>query len=277
MRLGMRDARDRGFLWRISKDGHSSYLYGTVHVAKMEWMFPGPAVTSALRTSNTIALELDVLDPQVQQQLNEAMTAVAEEPLPDALQQRIRLQAQAECLPQQALDSYAPEIQVAALMTLVARRGGLDPAYGIDGVLAGYAHASNKPVVSLETPESQIKALRMTSAAETMEFVQSALVDLESGAASATLTRIAQVWAEVDLDALNGYESWCDCLNTPADRAAMARLLDERNPGLAQGVDALHQSGKRVFAAVGSLHMIGPLGLPALMAQRGYRVERIEH
>jgi hypothetical protein len=95
MRLGMRDARDRGFLWRISKDGHSSYLYGTVHVAKMEWMFPGPAVTSALRTSNTIALELDVLDPQVQQQLNEAMTAVAEEPLPDALQQRIRLQAQA--------------------------------------------------------------------------------------------------------------------------------------------------------------------------------------
>jgi uncharacterized protein YbaP (TraB family) len=166
---------------------------------------------------------------------------------------------------------------VAALMTLVARRGGLDPAYGIDGVLAGYAHASNKPVVSLETPESQIKALRMTSAAETMEFVQSALIDLESGAASATLTRIAQVWAEVDLDALNGYESWCDCLNTPADRAAMARLLDERNPGLAQGVDALHQSGKRVFAAVGSLHMIGPLGLPALMAQRGYRVERIEH
>jgi uncharacterized protein YbaP (TraB family) len=30
-----------------------------------------------------------------------------------------------------------------------------------------------------------------------------------------------------------------------------------------------------VFAAVGSLHMIGPLGLPALMVQRGFRVEAV--
>jgi len=31
-----------------------------------------------------------------------------------------------------------------------------------------------------------------------------------------------------------------------------------------------------VFAAVGSLHMIGPKGLPALLAERGYRIERIK-
>jgi len=31
-----------------------------------------------------------------------------------------------------------------------------------------------------------------------------------------------------------------------------------------------------VFAAVGSLHMIGPKGLPALLRQRGYRVEQGE-
>jgi uncharacterized protein YbaP (TraB family) len=30
-----------------------------------------------------------------------------------------------------------------------------------------------------------------------------------------------------------------------------------------------------VFAAVGALHMTGPLGLPQLMQQRGYTVERI--
>jgi hypothetical protein len=37
---GMRNAHDHGLLWRISKDGHTSYLYGTIHVAKCEWMFP---------------------------------------------------------------------------------------------------------------------------------------------------------------------------------------------------------------------------------------------
>ena len=53
------------------------------------------------------------------------------------------------------------------------------------------------------------------------------------------------------------------------------RLLDARNPGLAERIDALHTSGQRVFAAVGSLHMIGRTGLPALLARRGYTVERI--
>ena len=72
------------------------------------------------------------------------------------------------------------------------------------------------------------------------------------------------------------YESWCDCLKTDADRRAMRRLLDDRNPALAESIDALHGGGKQVFAAVGSLHMIGPKGLPALLAQRGYQVERIE-
>ena len=29
-------ARDRGFLWRLEKDGRSSWLYGTLHLARLE-------------------------------------------------------------------------------------------------------------------------------------------------------------------------------------------------------------------------------------------------
>ena len=54
----------------------------------------------------------------------------------------------------------------------------------------------------------------------------------------------------------------------------MKRLLDDRNPGLAASIDALHAGGKQVFAAVGSLHMIGPNGLPALLRKRGYKIEQ---
>ena len=35
-------------------------------------------------------------------------------------------------------------------------------------------------------------------------------------------------------------------------------------------IDALHREGRRVFAAVGSLHMTGAQALPKLMAARGY-------
>jgi len=272
---GVRDAKDRGFLWRIRKDGRASYLYGTVHVAKLAWIFPGPAVSQAMQASDTLALELDVLDPDVQLRMTAGAAAAPGSALPANLQQRMDRQARAECVPPQALLGLQPEMQVAALTTLVGRRDGLDPAYGIDAVLAGWARGVGKPVVSLETPELQLRTLSGTTRAETLEFVDSALKDMESGRAAPGLLRVAQTWADGDLAALNHYEDWCDCMRTSADRAAMARMLDDRNPALADRIAALHADGQRVFAAVGSLHMTGPLGLPAQMAQRGFVVEPV--
>jgi uncharacterized protein len=130
-------------------------------------------------------------------------------------------------------------------------------------------------VVSLETPEQQLELLQMHDAQTTIAFVEAGVADMETGRARQTLSRIAKVWADGDYSELARYDEWCECRKTDADRVAMKHMLDDRNPALADGIAALHESGKRVFAAVGSLHMIGPLGLPALMAQRGYRVERI--
>ena len=55
----------------------------------------------------------------------------------------------------------------------------------------------------------------------------------------------------------------------------MRRLNDERNPPLADGIEALHRQGRRIFAAVGALHMTGPQSLPRLLAARGFKVERV--
>jgi uncharacterized protein YbaP (TraB family) len=195
--------------------------------------------------------------------------------LPEPLKRRLQRQAEAECVAPQTLANVSPEMQIAMLESLVGRRDGLDPSYGIDVVLAGWAHSASKPVVSLETPELQFAMLAMPTPAETLEYIDGALIEMETGHAAPSLKRVAQVWADGDLDMLSRYESWCDCIKTPADRTALTRLLDERNPGLADSIAALHAKGQRVFAAVGSLHMIGPLGLPALMAKRGFRVEAI--
>ena len=43
-----RTASDRGPLWRIERDGRSSWLYGTLHVGRLAWAFPGPNVSAAL-------------------------------------------------------------------------------------------------------------------------------------------------------------------------------------------------------------------------------------
>lgn len=269
-------ARDHGFLWRIVKDGRSSYLYGTVHVAQRDWALPGPTIRGALIASDTIALELDAADPEILRRLAVVMRAAPDDtPLPEALRTRLQRRAEAECLPAGMLDGLAPEVQIGLLTSIVGRTDGLDPAYGIDGTLGGLGHGAGKTVVSLETPELQLATLKMADAAQTLAFVENGLADLESGRAGPQLRRIAQIWADADFDALGNYESWCECERTELDRALMVRMLDERNPAMADSVAALHDDGHTVFAAVGSLHMVGPKGLPALMAERGYTVERV--
>ena len=51
---GMRQAQDHGFLWRLTKDGRTSYLYGTLHAAQPAWMFPGPRTAAAFPTPRTL-------------------------------------------------------------------------------------------------------------------------------------------------------------------------------------------------------------------------------
>ncbi|HEX4235563.1 MAG TPA: TraB/GumN family protein [Caldimonas sp.] len=275
LQAGLASSDDHGFLWRIDRDGHTSYLYGTIHAARAEWMFPGPRTRAALVASETLALELDLLDPDVQARLAAALRGRAATPLPAPLAARLERQLIAECLDPATWRALAPEFQVATLAANAARRDGLDPSYAIDLILALTARVLGKETVSLETPEAQIAALIMPSPQATVEFVSSGLDELDSGRARPLLRHLARVWSGSDLAELEAYERWCDCLNTAADRESMKRILDDRNPLLAAAIDKLHSGGSSVFAAVGSLHMIGTTGLPALLRQRGYTVEAV--
>jgi len=275
LQRGMRAAKDHGFLWRIQRDGRTSYLYGTIHVARAEWMFPGPRTAAALNASDTVALEIDVLDADMQARIVAALRKQGATALPAPLAARLERRFVTECIDAATMRALAPEFQIATLTVLAARRDGLHPAYAIDAVLAATAHSLDKTTVSLETPEAQAAVLLGSSPAETIEFVTAGLDELESGRARPLLVRLAKAWSTGDLAELEGYERWCDCLHTAAERAAMKRMLDDRNPALAAAIDALHARGETVFAAVGSLHMVGANGLPALLARRGYRVEAV--
>ncbi|MBW8830043.1 MAG: TraB/GumN family protein [Burkholderiales bacterium] len=269
-------AVDRGFMWRIQKDGRVSYLYGTVHVARHDWAYPGATLMSAMRDSDVVALELDVLDPAIMQRLFAGMAPRPQDAVDDALKARLITQIQAACLPEQLLELMSAEMASTTLVAMSARRDGLDPTYAIDRSLSLLGHKLGRPVISLETPEQQLAALRSRTRQEARESIEQTLHSLETGEASPMLRRIARVWAESRYGELDRYDEWCQCMSTDSERALMKRLLDDRNPAMAQRIDALHVGGKRVFAAVGSLHMIGPLGLPQLLAKRGYKVEKVE-
>ena len=269
----LRDARDRGFLWRVQKDGRSSYLYGTIHIAKVDWMIPGPQVMAALRASDVVAVELDLLDPAMMATLQKAVAPKPELALPAALDARLRAQLALACLPAALLDALSPVMAATTLVVLSARREGLDPSYGIDPVVSVIARRLAKPVVSLETAEMQMKLLQGETPQDSQDSVTQILDELEADQARPMMLRLSRMWADSRLDELDGYAQWCDCLKTALEREFMKRALDDRNGPLAERIAALHSGGQAVFAAVGSLHMTGPQGLPSLLRQRGFQVD----
>lgn len=269
-------ASDRGLLWKLQRDGRTSWLYGTLHVGRLDWLAPGPRVLGALRDSDELAVELDLTDPQIQREMAaSALSRPQELTLPEALRSRLARQAEAACLPAGALERLHPVMQAVTLAVLDARWEGLDAGLGQEFVLIGGMRALGRPVRSLEAVATQAAALIPAERAQALAMVDQSLRQLEQRRSRPVVRRLAEAWSQGRLAELEAYEQWCDCIDSPADREFMRRLNDSRNGALAKAIAARHAAGQRVFAAVGALHMVGPQALPRLLAAEGFAVERV--
>jgi hypothetical protein len=272
IRAARHTARDRGALWRFTRDGRHGYLYGTIHVGKPEWAMPGHAVFGALRDAETIVLEADPLDASFRAGVTAPPEAHEAPALPAALARRLRAQATKTCASWDRLRTMPPMMMAATLTLLDVAWEGFFPQYASEMVLAGYARDANKPLATLETSAIQRAAINGGAADQQLASIDLLLTGLEQGTARKELVAVAEAWARGDVDGLQ--RALVDLI--PAERADVDRMVAPRNPAMADRITALHADGQRVFVAVGILHMVGDAGLPRLLSQRGFAVERVE-
>jgi uncharacterized protein len=267
----MTTARDRGALWRYARDGRHGYLYGTIHVGRREWAMPGRTVFDALRDAETIVMEADPLDAAFHAGMTAPPMANEAPRLPAALVRRLRQQAARSCTAWARVAAMPPMMIAATLTVLDAAWEGFFVEYASEMVLAGYARGSGKSIATLETTAIQRAALTGGPPAEQLRSIEEAVAALESGAARSELLAVAHAWAAGDLEALR------DTLGgaREAEHASLERAVGERNPGMATAIEALHAAGRRTFVAAGILHMVGETGVPALLRERGFTVERV--
>ena len=264
--------KDRGFLWRATRDGRSSWLFGTLHVGNPGWRKLGPQTVAALRATDVLALEVDPSDPALVQAMADMRPP---QPLPEPLQLRLAKAFERACVASEALATLHPVLQATTLTVMEARWLGMDSLYAMEQVLSAQVRSQGRRVVALESAVAQIQALVPADEAEARTLLDQSLQQLEDRSARRVLGRLAQAWERGDLAALEDFESWCECAATEADRAFLRKLNDDRNAPLADGIENQHRQGSRVFAAVGALHMTGPQSLPRLLEQRGFKIERV--
>ena len=274
---GFRTAKDRGAMWTLTKDGRTSYLYGTLHVGRMAWAFPGPKLLQALRDTQVLALALDPTDPTLQAEMQAVSAQAGKVTLSPADQSRLDAQADAACVPREALRPMHPVMQLVTYGILSARRDGLDPGFGQEFTLLGFARAQQRAIVSMESMTSQMTVLLPRDAASARASFERLLGDLETGKARTQIVRISEAWASGDMNLLGSLEALCACQPTQEEREFSRLINDDRNPHLARRIAEEHGKGRPVLAAVGILHMTGPKALTTLLAQQGFEVRRVSY
>lgn len=251
-------SKNSGFLWRIEKNGYASWLYGTMHQMQIDYAKPGSQIMFGMRSSDVLAPEINFYTPQTPVSTTHATYALSASHI-----ERMKKLYSNDCV-----FGDPSKLFLGPLFEAQAKRQFLYTGYGPDMRLMQIAKRTNKPIVPLESMAIQAKALSPQNQTQFEIQVEGSLTAIESGAHQAALARLAKAWQTNDLEHFIKLEAEISA----KEPEFMTRLNDERNLGMAEKIDAMHADGKRVFAAVGALHMVGRQGLPKLLREKGYTV-----
>ncbi|MFC0589273.1 TraB/GumN family protein [Novosphingobium aquiterrae] len=262
-------------LWQIDgPNGQKAWLLGTIHAlpAPVDWH--SPRLDAALAAADRIVLEVARIDDDGA--VARTFATLGATPTPTPLRSRLPGEAQADYdaylkrygvkdASLAAMDTWAGALVLAQAAQQVA---GSDSANGVDRAIK--AAASGRPVEEFEGADAQLRIFEALPETEQRDLLLTVIAD--TGDVRSQTRQMERAWSSGDLPAIEA-ETQQGMLADPELRAA---LLTQRNQAWLGKLLAMLGKGQRPFVAVGTAHLVGPEGLPALLAARGYRVTRVQ-
>lgn len=247
------------------------WLFGTMHSLPDDTDWRTATFESALDEADLLILEAADLDERAANAAT--FNRLAYSPgMPDILTRvgaddRVRL---AELMDRGDFDSsdFANvETWAATLMLSGSIRFG-KTENGVDRALL--REFAGRPIEQLEGSEAQLQMFDALPEKEQRDMLAALLDDFER--AKKDPARLTRIWLGGDLVAIEN-ELERGMLADPELREA---LLEARNAAWIEKIAVWFEDEPQPIIAVGAAHLAGPGGLPALLAQRGYSVSRIQ-
>jgi uncharacterized protein len=271
--LAAQDAT-RQFLWKVEDpNGSVAYLLGSLHVLTPDFYPLSAGINKAFAASQTLVEEVDfdeMNDPaQMMSALGKAMLTdgrTLDQLVAPSTYAEVTKRAQKAGLPMVALQRMKPWLVAITLMGPTLQAAGFKADLGVDKHFFDRAKQAGLKRRSLETLAYQIDRFDELSPKLQEEMLVSGMKDLDTQVAN--VTEMAQQWAAGDVKALEKSL----LLSFSDSRELYDRLLVERNRNWVPHVEACLQQKAGCFVVVGAAHLVGPDGLPALLAGKGYKV-----
>ncbi|HLJ52713.1 MAG TPA: TraB/GumN family protein [Rhizomicrobium sp.] len=259
-------------LWTVHGKNSTVYLFGSIHLLPPNLVWRDERIDNAIRAADTFVFET-ALDSDMATKFIAAHGSLPagqslKALLPDAAQEDLAADMAAVKLPEERFDTRRPWVVSVVLETVRATESGASPASGVDVTIMADAAARAKPVRYLETFEQQMALLAPADPALELKTFEAFLKDFRNEGDE--LPAIIRAWSAGDQDKL----AKLTLHSLAEDPAGRKRLIDDRNKAWITSIAHMLDSESGTFlVTVGALHLLGHDGVPALLRQRGYKVD----
>ena len=265
-------------VWKITKNGNTIYLAGTIHVLTAS-DYPLPAAfRQAYSRSSIIYFEVDLTElagGSFFEMLGRASSYPLGESLRDKLTEETWLQLDDfladRGLSASAVNHLRPGAIMSTLLALELTRLGVN-ADGVDHYYHQQSTADKKEIRAFETAQQQVQLITGLGAGDEEAFIRYLVEDLDG--LSVTFEQMREAWLHGDNNRLASV-SRLEELKTE-DPLTYGALLTNRNTAWLPEIEQMFNTEAVELVLVGALHLAGEDGLLKLLSDRGYQVIQME-
>lgn len=263
-------------LWRAQGISNNVYLLGSIHLLREEDHPLPAAIDLAYEDADVLIMELDMddIDSMAAQQLFNQSGVLRDgttlrDLMGEELYRRAEIAAEANDIPLELLASSEPWLAAITVEMMSLFRIGFDPTLGVEMTMLARAVRDGKRIDGLEAVEEQLAFLDGLSLSAQRDMLIQTLED--SAQLRESIDEMIRAWRYGDiaflesglLDSYEGHDELIDALLTQRNRrwvAQIAELLDDQDDYL---------------IIVGALHLVGEIGVPSLLAEKGVKIQQL--
>jgi uncharacterized protein len=264
------------FMWKIEGPGGSTaYLLGSLHVLTADFYPLSASINKAFAESKILVEEVDIdetSDPTVMMAaLSKAMLTdgrTLDQIVAPNVYAEVKKRAEKAGMPMMALQRMKPWLVAITLMAPTLQAAGFKAELGVDRHFFDRAKDSGMKRQALETMAYQLDRFDSLSPSLQEALLKTTMEDLDSEVEG--VKELAEAWRFGNVAAMEKMT-----LATLKEAPELyQRLLVERNQNWIPHVETCLKQNSGCFIVVGAAHLVGPDGLPTLLAKKGYKVHQ---
>jgi uncharacterized protein len=266
-------------MWVVSDADTKIYLFGTFHLLPKGVAWETEAYRKAMAETSVSAIEVDTESAHARSAVGSLLREHGLSPSWQTLRGVLGAERYAKLtkvanqygLTLEKVQRYRPWLVMFMIEIEVMEANGFRRDLGVERNVLKRAFAEGDKILTMETPEAQVKALATLDSQEALDGFDVAMADLADF--KNVIDPMLTAWRTGDVNTID--RSFGAEMRKSAP-AAYRALIVNRNANWVERLGGWMKGKGTYFVAVGAAHLAGPDSVVAMLEKRGFKATRVQ-